>query len=188
MRRQEVSLARDWANLEQAMHSITHGLAINFRDLAQSYAEYNAFAQTRDAARENLEVQTAKYRSGLEGALFLNVLQAISDWGNAVSSQSQALAQYNSELANLERQTGTILETHGIRFFEERFGSLGPLGRLAAPVCYPLALPPEPNADRYPASDRPSEESFDLTPPVIPSRRTLQEQMNAPEPVPLPPP
>ena len=35
------------------------------------------------------------------------------------------------------------------RFVEERFRSIGPLGRCAAPCCYPAAVAPTPNADRY---------------------------------------
>ena len=51
------------------------------------------------------------------------------------------------ELAGLELQTGTILEEHGIRFFEERYGSIGPM-RLDL-RCYPRDLRPGDNTDRY---------------------------------------
>ncbi|MEZ6078085.1 MAG: hypothetical protein R3C56_21160 [Pirellulaceae bacterium] len=60
----------------------------------------------------NLEVQLAQYNHGL--VQFIVVLQAIVDWGNSVSSEAQALSQYNTELARLEFQTGTILQSHGI--------------------------------------------------------------------------
>ena len=102
---------------------------------------------------------------------FLNVLLAITDLGNAIRDEAAALASYNTLLAELERQSGTILETHGIRFYEERYGSIGPLGRHAAPVCYPQSNPPGPNADRYPAGDRPAEQFFELAPATLPSRQ-----------------
>jgi outer membrane protein TolC len=165
LRRSELLLARDQANLEQGLHSVLHILAANVRNLAQFYEQYRAFQDTRAAARINLEQQIAEFKAGR--AIFLNVLLAITDWGNAVSSEAQTLAQYNIELANLERQTGTILETHGIRFVEERYRSIGPLGRHAAPRCYPSAVVPGPNVDRYPATGEPAEKALELEMPSL---------------------
>ncbi|HTK74429.1 MAG TPA: TolC family protein [Gemmataceae bacterium] len=186
LRQAELILARDRANLQQGLHAALHQLAANMRNLAQFYEQYRAYQETRTAARINLQEQLGLYRSQMvrgQQPIFLNVLQAITDWGNAVSSEAQSLAQYNVELANLERQTGTILETHGVRFFEERFGSIGPLGRLAAPVCYPQAVVPSPNADRYPAAAEPAEAALDR------ERPSLQPTpVPVPEPPPLPPP
>jgi outer membrane protein TolC len=186
LRQAELILARDRANLQQGLHAALHALAANMRNLAQFYEQYRAFQETRTAARVNLQEQLGLYRSQMvrgQQPIFLNVLQAITDWGNAVSSEAQSLAQYNVELANLERQTGTILETHGVRFFEERFGSIGPLGRLAAPRCYPSAAVPSPNADRYPAAAEPAEAALDREKP---SARPIP--LPLPEPPPLPPP
>jgi len=99
------------------------------------------------------------------------VLQAITDWGNSVNAEAQALAQYNAELANLERETGTILETHGIRFLEERFCSIGPLGRLGPERPYPMDARPSANEDRYPRGERPSEDALEIQAPEIPRRK-----------------
>ncbi len=112
--------------------------------------------------------------------IFLNVLQAITSWGNAVSSEAQTLTQYNTELANLERQTGTILETHGVRFYEERFASIGPVGRLFRDRAYAESLRPLPSVDQYPTADRPAEESFNLQTPL--PLRSLPEITPPPEP------
>jgi len=100
----------------------------------------------REAGQTNVERQMADYIAGRR-TLYLNVLLAITDWGNAVNSEYQALVQYNIELARLERQTGTILETHGVRFVEERYGSIGPLGRFATERCYPRDMRPGPNSE-----------------------------------------
>ncbi len=97
----------------------------------------------------------------------LNVLQAIGSWGDAVSAEAQSLTAYNTQLANLERRTGTILETHGIRFYEERYQSIGPLGRLHPPASYPRSLNFQRDLDNYPATNQPAEESFDLTIPDL---------------------
>jgi outer membrane protein TolC len=162
VRSSELLVTRDRAALEQGIHSVRHILALNYRNLDQFYLQYQAFTESREAARLNLEQQFAEYRLG-RPVLFINVLQAISDWGNSVSLQAQTLTQYNVELANLERATGTILETHGVFLYEDRWCSLGPLwidgkrGRL-----YPRDIRPGENADRYPAGDEPAEQSFNL--------------------------
>lgn len=164
LRRRELIIARDRANLQQGLHSAVHALALSVRNLAQFHAQYQAFKETHAAARENLEQQMRRYSTGLTE--YINVLQAIVDWGNAISNEAQSLAQYNTELANLELETGTILETHGVRFYEERFASIGPLGRLQHDRLYPSALPAEPNGNRYPSTDTPAEEFFDLEDPL----------------------
>jgi outer membrane protein TolC len=168
LRQQELIIMRDRANLQQGLHSTTHVLAASFRNLAQTYQQYQAFRDSRAAARTNLVLQRANYQA--HRTIYLNVLQAITNWGNAVSAEAQALTQYNVELANLELQTGTILEAHGVRFFEERYGSIGPLGRVFGNRCYPRDYRPGPNADHYPVTSEPAENVFDLNPPKLPSR------------------
>ena len=100
---------------------------------------------------------------------YINVLQAISDWGNSVSAEASSLAQYNTELANIELETGTILETHGVFFFEDRFCCLGPQNvpgapALCHPQCqtYPRDIRAGENDDQYPVGDEPAENAFDL--------------------------
>jgi outer membrane protein TolC len=166
LRSADLTLVRDRQNLFQGMHNAIHILAGNVRNIAQYYAQYKAYQEARTAARENLDVQFAAFKSGR--VIYLNILQAISDWGTAISSEAQALAQYNTELANLERQTGTILQTHGVRFFEERYPSIGPLGRCAPPVAYPAAIPPTPNAAIYPPGPGPAEKALEQERPTIP--------------------
>jgi outer membrane protein TolC len=180
-RRQELVLARDRANLQEGVHTAVHQVAANFRNLDQFFAEYEAFRETREASRENLEQQLGEFRSGR--TIFLNVLQAITDWGNAASSEAQALARYNTELANLERQTGTILETHGIRFLEERFAAVGPLGRWADPRFYPRAMPPTPNAGIYPPSRGAPEAELEDDLPDYRRRRTRPPRELLPPPL-----
>lgn len=180
LRQQELLIMHDRANLEQGLHAAAHDLAESLRNLAQYYEQYRAFSEARQAAFTNLDYQLADYREG-RSTLYLNVLQAIVDWGNSVSAEAQALARYNTELANLEQQTGTILESHGIRFVEERFCSIGPLGRAFRDRPYPMSSPPGDNADRYPAGSEPSEKSLKIEEPA-----PLRRQQPAPEATPLP--
>src|SRR5262249_31988849 len=158
LRQQELILFRDQANLDQGLHSASQNLALRVRNLAQFYDQYLAFQKARESAEKTIEYRLTRFRVGAAGkggqTIFLDVLQAITDWGNAVSAESQALTQYNGELAALEQETGTILETHGIRFFEERFLSLGPLGRVGRMRDYPQATPPTPNEPKYPPSTK----------------------------------
>jgi hypothetical protein len=181
LRRRELILDRDWANLRQAIHAASHILAIDVRNIDQFYDQYDAFRETRAAAKENLEFQSARYRGGF--TIFLNVLQAIANWGDAVSSEAQTLTQYNIALANLEADTGTILESHSIRFLEERSRFVGPLGRLGHCREYPTSLRPGPNESQYPVGEAASEQSFDLAPPVDLSRRLRERELRR-----LPPP
>ncbi len=180
VRQQELLIMHDRANLEQGLHAAAHDLAESLRNLAQYYEQYRAFSEARQAAWTNLDYQLADYREG-RSTLYLNVLQAITNWGNSVNAEAQSLARYNTELANLEQQTGTILETHGIRFVEERFCSIGPLGRVFRDRPYPMASPPGDNTDRYPASSEPSEKSLKIDEPA-----PLRRQQAAPDAAPLP--
>lgn len=160
LRQQQLIIARDRANLNQALLEVLQALSASIRSLNLQYAQYQAALRTRKATAENLRLQRSAVELGTSD--YINLLLAVSDWGNAISEEARALTQYNSSLANLERQAGTILEAHGIYFYEERYRSLGPLGILRPKHCYPRDLRPEPNADRYEHGSEPAENSFDL--------------------------
>jgi outer membrane protein TolC len=189
VRQQELIIARDRANLEQGLYGAAQAVALSVRNLDQFYEQYLAFRETRVAARVNLELQMGRYRAGVNP--YINVLQAIVDWGNSVGAEAQALTQYNTELARLQRETGTILETHGVRFYEERFGAIGPLGRLFPDACYPKAMRPTENDAVYPTAEEPSEDFFDLEDPLeqLRERRRIDVEELPPlrfPPLPLP--
>jgi outer membrane protein TolC len=187
LRQKQLLIASDRANLEQGMHSAEHNIANSYRSLAQYYEQYLAYKETADAARVNLEQQMADFN--LRKGLYLNVLQAISQWGDAVSSEEQALTAYNTELANMESNTGTILETHGIYFCEDHFSAIGPAGRIFPERTYPLSLPPQPGPNPiYPAGPPPK--GTDYVPPegTAPVENQWQgEPLPVPDPRPVPP-
>jgi outer membrane protein TolC len=174
LRQRELLIARDRANLEQGMHNVVHAIAINLRGISQFQEQYLVLREAREAAEVNLKAQLGRFRTNQ--ALFLSVLQAITDWGNAVSGEANALSQYNIQLASLERQSGSILETHGIAFYEERMGSIGPLGRWRKEVCYPSDMRPGPNSPLYTESERPAEEAFRLQDPSGDRRRPFSPE------------
>jgi len=168
VREQDLIIVKDRANLEQGLHSAGHELALTVRQLESAYEQYLAFRDTRAAAFVNLDLQTARFREGT--VIFLNVLQALNDWGNAIRSEARALTDYNILLATLEQQTGTILETHGLVFVEERFRAIGPLCLPGREREYPQDLQPVGEPTRYPGRGVPSESAFDLTKPEIRSK------------------
>ncbi|QEG39621.1 TolC family protein [Roseimaritima ulvae] len=173
LRQRRLIIQRDRANLDQGLHNMQHLLALNIRNLDQFFAQYERFQAVRVAARKNLELQLAQYNQGI--VQFIVVLQAIVDWGNSVSAEAQALAQYNTELARLELQTGTILQEHNVFFFEERFRSIGPMGRWGEEKCYPRSQPPSNSVVRYEDGTRPSEEYFGLEDPIAKAKDTYQQ-------------
>jgi outer membrane protein TolC len=163
VRNQELLIARDRANIQQSIHQIEHLLATTLRSVDLNLEQYEAFRESRIASRENVGAQFARRDNELVVTeAQLPLLIAISDWANAVSAEAQSLTSYNSDLASLELQTGTILDTHGIRFTEEQFASIGPHGCLFEDTCYPRDLRPKDNEARYPDSGAASEEAFEL--------------------------
>lgn len=178
VRQQELQLVKDQVNIRQSVHAAVHQVAATVRNLDSAYEQYLAFRATREAAYENLELQLQEFRIGR--VIFLNALQALNDWGNAVSSEAQALTSYNIALATLERQTGTILETHGVVFVEERFQAVGPLLLFGADRCYSKSIRPAEVGQRYPSQTEPSEEYFNLKNPIDTFKRP---PIQLPEPV-----
>jgi len=157
VRGQELNYSRDLANLRQRFHGVVHDVAAAVRTIDRNYAEYLSYREAREAAAINLDQQRTEYDNGRKG--FLNLLQAIADWGSSVSSEVDALARFNTELANLERQTGTILETHAVCFEQDKFCADGPLGK-HKPAEYPRSVQPTLNANRYGAESTPPENEY----------------------------
>jgi outer membrane protein TolC len=185
VRQQKLLIARDRANVEQQLHLALQQLAATLRDLDSAYEQYLAYKETRVAADINLRVQNEKFRTGQ--TIYLNVLQALNDWGNAVLLEAQQLLLYNIALATLERQTGTILETHGLVFAEERFRAAGPIP--CHPRLYPESQPPRGVPQFAPSSGAPAEDAFDLRNPAQRERRPAEEELSRPRllpPVPAP--
>ncbi len=166
LRRQELTMMRDRAALQQGIHNALHQLGNSYRRLVQFYEQYLAFRDTREAAEINLQQQLAEYQRGR--AIFLEVLQAITAWGDAVRSEARSLAEFNLEKANLERETGVILEFHGIELLGENYHSRGPLAPLNDGHGYPNSVKPNHNQPRYPAGNRPAEQGFES--PILPGR------------------
>ncbi|MEM8679268.1 MAG: TolC family protein, partial [Planctomycetota bacterium] len=173
LRAAELTLARDRANLQQQFHAARHLIALSLRNLDQFYDQYEAFKRVRESSKINLEKQFAVFKFGAENATVLNLLQAVTDWGNAVSSEAQAISQYNAELANLDRQIGLLLERHDIAFDEAGYRSIGPCWPWKQDPCYARALPLTGNAPRYQDTQQPADDAFNLQRPVPTSTNNM---------------
>ena len=53
LRRQELVIARDRANLDQGLHQVAHSLTVNVRNLAQFYRQYELVKRARAASKRN---------------------------------------------------------------------------------------------------------------------------------------
>ena len=164
LRRNELFLASDQANLRQGLLAASHDIAFTLRSLEQLGQQQTAFQEARRAATVSLELQLESF--GVGQTTFLDFLLAVNTWASSVTSEARSVTQLNTALATLELQTGTILETHGIRMFEERYCSLGPLGRIGRGRLYPSAMRPSENQARYPQGTEASEQTFGLEVPV----------------------
>jgi outer membrane protein TolC len=166
VRQERLIIEKDRANLAQGLHAAVHEIAATIRNLDSTYEQYLAFKDARAAADINVRAQNEKFKAGK--TIYLNVLQALNDWGNAVTSEASSLLTYNTTLAILERQTGTILDSRGLVFLEERFRAAGPLGfeRDYPASQPPIALPtPEATLPLLQFSE-PAENFFDLRNPA----------------------
>jgi hypothetical protein len=187
VRQEKLLIERDRANLDQALHNALHELASSLRELESAYAQYKAYQETRKAAETNMDVQKENFDKGR--SIYLNYLQALNDWGTAVSAESLALVTYNVALATLDRRLGVILEHHGLVFHEERFRAAGPLPHhpreypSAVMVATPDRLPPAPDLGGAalllaPASDL--KEPAMLLPPAPPPQQAGPAMLLAP--------
>lgn len=167
LRERQLIHARDRAKYEEALHQTSHTLANTYRNLDQSLLEYRAFQETRAAAKKNVDVQQSRWKADF--TIYINVLQAIASWGDAVASESRAVLQYNSELARLQEQMGVILEENGVVLENEYFCSLGPGGRMAYQRAYPRSIQPQTGKPTEPPRVTPSEQWFELDGLDVPS-------------------
>ena len=99
-----MNLARDQALLQQRILETQHELASSLRNLESLYAQYEANRKVREASEINLDRQFRLFRiGGLPGERItaVEVLVAVTDWGNSVSAEALSLTLYNSQTATL---------------------------------------------------------------------------------------
>ena len=88
-----------------------------------------------------------RYRLGVNP--YINVLQAIVDWGDAVSSEAQAYSIQRRASPAAARNWHHPGNSRG-SILRRAYGSIGPFGRLFPDVCYPSSMRPTENDPLYP--------------------------------------
>ena len=106
-RRAQYQLLRQRADLRQIVHQSTHTLARFFLEVDANYKQFRTAQGLRTAAQQRLEAQRAFYE---EGRITIDrLLDAVSQYANAIAQEAQYKASYNTSIAALEEAKGTLL-------------------------------------------------------------------------------
>jgi outer membrane protein TolC len=107
VRQSQYQLLRQRAFLQQIVHQTTHSLARFFLEVDANYKQFRTAQRLRDAAQQRLEAQRAFYE---EGRITIDrLLDAVSQYANAIATEAQYKTSYNTSIAALEEAKGTLL-------------------------------------------------------------------------------
>lgn len=116
-------LSQSYLSLRDQEMKAKSFLAQQYRLLDEFYNQIEAQRAQRDAAAVALESRLKEY---LAGRIILDILlQAQQAWANALSSEFEAVTQYNNTLARFEFAKGTIMQHDNVVIAE------GPLPQCA---------------------------------------------------------
>ena len=103
---------REQAQLRQVVHEGSHNLARFFLEVDANSKQAEVAGRLVEAAQKRLESQRGFYE---EGRLTIDrLLDAISQYANAIGQQAQYQAAYGTSLAAFEEARGTLLAAEGI--------------------------------------------------------------------------
>ena len=106
-RQAQYQLLRQRAFLQQIVHQTTHSLARFFLEVDANYKQFRTAQRLRTAAQQRLEAQRAFYE---EGRVTIDrLLDAVSQYSNAIATEAQYKSSYNTSIAALEEAKGTLL-------------------------------------------------------------------------------
>jgi outer membrane protein TolC len=116
VRQAQYQLLRQRAFLQQIVHQTTHSLARFFLEVDANYKQFRTAARLREAAQQRLEAQRAFYE---EGRITIDrLLDAVSQYANAIAQEAQYKTSYNTSIAALEEAKGTLLAYDNIAVAE----------------------------------------------------------------------
>ncbi len=116
VRQQQYQLLRQRAFLQQIVHQTTHSLARFFLEVDANYKQFRTAQRLRAAAQLRLEAQRAFYE---EGRITIDrLLDAVSQYANAIAQEAQYKTSYNTSIAALEEAKGTLLAYDNIAVAE----------------------------------------------------------------------
>ncbi len=115
-RQAQYQLLRQRAFLQQIVHQTTHSLSRFFLEVDSNYKQFRTAQRLRAAAQQRLEAQRAFYE---EGRITIDrLLDAVSQYANAIAQEAQYKTSYNTSIAALEEAKGTLLAYDNIAVAE----------------------------------------------------------------------
>ena len=115
-RQAQYQLLRQRAFLQQIVHQTSHSLARFFLEVDANYKQFRTAQRLRAAAQQRLEAQRAFYE---EGRITIDrLLDAVSQYANAIAQEAQYKTSYNTSIAALEEAKGTLLAYDNIAVAE----------------------------------------------------------------------
>ncbi|WP_435005426.1 TolC family protein [Tundrisphaera lichenicola] len=115
-RQAQYQLLRQRAFLQQIVHQSTHALSRFFLEVDSNYKQFRTAQRLRAAAQERLSAQKAFYE---EGRITIDrLLDAVSQYANAIAQEAQFKTSYNTSIAALEEAKGTLLAYDNIAVAE----------------------------------------------------------------------
>ena len=115
-RQAQYQLLRQRAFLQQIVHQTTHSLSRFFLEVDSNYKLFRTAQRLRAAAQQRLEAQRAFYE---EGRITIDrLLDAVSQYANAIAQEAQYKTSYNTSIAALEEAKGTLLAYDNIAVAE----------------------------------------------------------------------
>ncbi len=107
VRAAQYQLLRQRAFLQQIVHQTTHSLYRFLLEVDANYKQFRTAQNLRKAAQQRLEATRAFY---VEGRITIDrVLDAVSQYADAIAQEAQFKTSYNTSIAALEEAKGTLL-------------------------------------------------------------------------------
>lgn len=117
-RNAQYQLLRQRAFLQQIVHQTTHSLARFFLEIDANYKLFKTAQRLRQAAQIRLESARAYYEEGKTGFTIDRLLDAVSQYADAIAQEAQYKTSYNTSIAALEEAKGTLLAYDNIAVAE----------------------------------------------------------------------
>ena len=114
----QYQLLRQRSFLQQIVHQTTHSLARFFLEVDANYKQFKTAQRLRQAAQIRLESARAYYEEGKTGFTIDRLLDAVSQYADAIAQEAQFKTSYNTSIAALEEAKGTLLAYDNIAVAE----------------------------------------------------------------------
>jgi outer membrane protein TolC len=105
----QYQLLRQKAFLQQVVHQTTHSLARFFLEVDANFKQFKTAQRLRQAAQIRLESARAYYEEGRTGFTIDRLLDAVSQYADAIAQEAQYKTSYNTSIAAMEEAKGTLL-------------------------------------------------------------------------------